>query len=457
MNPIEKLRAEAAEHAKAIADIIKATEKSDEPKLTDAQKAEIARRNKLIDEVEAKLEDAVEIDKLRQQTQKRLDAQAEEDVDVDDETALGFMAGGPKGGKKGKVEPQGKNGPGSKPGDLFTMTVQAAIVGKMDHRSPYEIAGEMYGQGFVDTIKAAQVGSDAQKGGFLVPPNFVQDFIELLRPASLVRRAGATVLNITGPTPIPGMGAGTTGEWVAEAGKTNAQTVKFNQRSLNPKEVMSIVAASNKLLRRSDPSALALLQQDLVAGIAQAEDAAFLRGAGTDGTPKGIRYWAAAVTASGGAWSTLSNMTGDLRGLRTRLASGMLGNQRRPTWLMNDDMKIEIGDRRNATTEMLIFPSVEGDSRLYGAPIQMSYQVPNNLGGGGNEHELYYVDMAEAVIGQELSVQVDTSDSAAFYDESGTLTSTFSRNLTVIRAVTSVDFLMRRDEAAQVVNGITFA
>ena len=61
------------------------------------------------------------------------------------------------------------------------------------------------------------------------------------------------------------------------------------------KKLLAMVPISNDLLRFSDPSADSMVRDDLTAVLARREDLAFIRGDGTNDSPKGFKSFALAA------------------------------------------------------------------------------------------------------------------------------------------------------------------
>ena len=94
--------------------------------------------------------------------------------------------------------------------------------------------------------------------------------------------------------------------------------------------------------------------------------------------------------------------------------------------------------------------------RLWTFPFGSTTQIPENLGMGGDESEVYLVDMADAVIGDATSIIIDTSTEAAYHDGSQVIAA-FSQDQTVVRAILQHDFGMRHDASVAVLQKAKWA
>lgn len=101
------------------------------------------------------------------------------------------------------------------------------------------------------------------------------------------------------------------------------------------------------------------------------------------------------------------------------------------------------------------FPEVaEGRLGIY--PIGVTTSVPDNLGVGTDESEIYFGDFAQFMIGDTERVAIAASDVAA-YDDGGTIRAAFSNDETVVRLIAEHDTQVRYDTAFAVLTGVTWA
>ena len=132
--------------------------------------------------------------------------------------------------------------------------------------------------------------SDDAAGGFLVPVQVLDDFVELLRANTVVREAGATVLtNLDGsPVELPKQTGGATAFWVSEAGTITSSDLTLGQVVMQPRSLAALTKLSNRLLRLSSPGIEGIVRDDFARVMALALDLAALRGDGANGQPLGV-------------------------------------------------------------------------------------------------------------------------------------------------------------------------
>jgi HK97 family phage major capsid protein/HK97 family phage prohead protease len=117
--------------------------------------------------------------------------------------------------------------------------------------------------------------TDAAWAGPLVNQNIANDFIELLRPATILGKIPG-LRQVPFNTKVPSQTAGGTYGWVGEAKPKPVTKLAFASTSLGITKVAGIIVLTEELVRLSSPSAEALCRADMVAGIAQFLDAQFI-------------------------------------------------------------------------------------------------------------------------------------------------------------------------------------
>mgnify|MGYP001576008163 CR=1 FL=1 len=311
--------------------------------------------------------------------------------------------------------------------------------------------------------KAAMAATSPTDGGFLIPEQFSQDVIELLRPMSVVRSlAGRTLPMPTGTLNIPKITDGSTAYYQGENTNATKSALKTGNLKLTWKKLIALVPLSNDLVRYSSPSADSIVRTDMVRAIAQRENQAFLRDDGTNAGPKGLRYWANPATNI----LDVSNPTFDRATVATDLGRCILRlvdanvPLSKPGWLMAPRTWNYLR-MLQTTTGAFIYQAEMNNGLLLGNPYKWSTQIPTNLSDhgrttNGGETEIYFADFDDVIVGDAMSLRVDASMEATYVDGGNTV-SAFSQDQTVIRAITEHDFAVRRDVSVVVMNGVCWA
>lgn len=306
--------------------------------------------------------------------------------------------------------------------------------------------------------KAAMAATSPTDGGFLVPEQFSQDVIELLRPQSVVRSlVGQTIQMPVGTINIPKITEGSMAYYQGENTNATKSALKTGQMKLSWKKLISLVPVSNDLVRYSSPGADGIVRNDMIRGMAQRENQAFLRDPGTDATPKGLRYQIDPANLL-----DVSNPTTSLQTVATDLGRCILQ-------LINANVPVTRGGwlfaprvwnylrMLQTTTGAFIYQEEMNNGLLLGYPYKWSTQIPTNLSDHGRtaETEIYFADFDDVVIGEAMNLRVEASQEASYMD-GGTLVSAFSQDQTVVRAITEHDFGVRRPVSVMVMNGVTW-
>jgi HK97 family phage major capsid protein len=111
--------------------------------------------------------------------------------------------------------------------------------------------------------------------GPLVNQTIAADFLELLRPATIIGKISG-FRDVPFNTKVPSQTAGGTYGWVGEAKPKPVTNLAFSSVSLPWSKVAGIIVLTEELVKLSSPSAEALARADMIAGIAQFLDAQFI-------------------------------------------------------------------------------------------------------------------------------------------------------------------------------------
>lgn len=306
-----------------------------------------------------------------------------------------------------------------------------------------------------EVIKAlsASIGSS---GGNLVQGDYAAEIIEFLRPASAIRKMNPTIMPMpNGSLNLRKLTGGSTGYYIGESTQPTASQPTTGFINLTFKKLAALVPISNDLLRSPSAQAEMVVRDDAVAALAQREDQGFIRDDGTSSTPRGLRYLpqAANITASNG--TTLANVRQDLRELLYDLKSNN-ARMLRPGWLMSNRSELYLRWSLTDGNSNLVFEREMSQGRLAGLPYAVTNNIPDNLGGGGNESELYLVDFADVIIGEADQLILDVSDQASYVDSGSNQVNAFAVDETVLRVISRHDIGLRHDFSVAVKTGVTY-
>jgi len=294
-----------------------------------------------------------------------------------------------------------------------------------------------------DQVRKALGTDTGPAGGYIVPTEYVAEVIELLRAKTVVRELGATILDgLTGsPVEIPKQTGGATGYWVGQNSAITASDPTLGQLSLTPKQASAMTKLSNRLLKLSNPSAEALVRNDIALTLARLIDLAALRGSGTANQPMGIANTPSINTlalGTNGASPTIDNLYDMLYSIELANADdGKLGFGVHPrTWNALRKLKDTYGQYYLQPD-----PTAPGKFTIAGFPVRKTTQIPINLVKGGSGavcSEIYFGNWADLIIaewgGLEILASMETGEA-------------FEKNQTWVRIIQEVDIALRHPES----------
>ncbi|SMB97959.1 phage major capsid protein, HK97 family [Thermanaeromonas toyohensis ToBE] len=332
-------------------------------------------------------------------------------------------------------------------GIRLARAVRALAAAKGDPRQAAYIAENVYKDSVVAKALSEGTGSS---GGYLVPPEFSREIIELLYAQAVVRKAGARVLPMTSNVlNVPKLASGAQANYIGENTNIPATQPSFAQLTLTAKKLAALVPISNDLIRDSNPKADAVVRDDLVNAMALREDLAFLRDDGTNNKPKGILYWTDAANKFNAGTDPIADL-----GKAVRLVRASNSRMVRCAWVFSPRTEYYLMTLRDSAGKF-VFRDEMIQGKVLGYPYFVTTQIPENLGVNGNETEIYFGDFMDAVIGENEELLIDVSTEAAYFDGTN-LVSAFSTDQTVIRAIARHDFALRHEKSFAVIQAVTW-
>ncbi|SNT76719.1 phage major capsid protein [Paracoccus seriniphilus] len=298
-------------------------------------------------------------------------------------------------------------------------------------------------------ISAALSGASETAGGVTIPRPLAQEMIELLRSRVVVRRAGARTFPMpAGQIRHSKQTASATASYGAENAQIAPSEPEFDKLDQSFKKLTGLVPVGNSLLRHSGMAMAQHVRDDLLKVMARREDLAFIRGTGTANTPRGIRNWLLAANwiaaTDAGIAASSAAAEAALRTVVSRVEDADV-NMSQAGWIMRASAKNFLANLRDDNGNKL-FPSIEANGQLLGWPIHITSQIPNNLGSGGDETEIYFGEFSEAMIGDSMDLSIGVSTEAGYFDGTEWV-SAFQNDLTLMRAISEHDFALEHDVA----------
>lgn len=278
------------------------------------------------------------------------------------------------------------------------------------------------------------VNTTASAGQIVGTEHRPQDYIEPFRNSLLARKLGVRVLSgLMGNVSVPKYGTGNTTGWVAENTALPTGGMTFGNVTLAPKHAGGITEMSRQLIMQSSPDVEALIRADLSALLAQAIDAAIIKGGGTN-EPVGILSTVGIQTASLStlSWATICAMVEKLDLSNVDAATS--------NWLVSAKSKTRLASQ--VTTTGAPGMLMEG-GKIANIPAYMTNQLANKTSILGR---VLLGDFSQVLLGiwSEIDILVNPFDSVAY-----------ARGGVLVRAMSTVDIGIRHPEAFVVADDLT--
>ena len=236
----------------------------------------------------------------------------------------------------------------------------------------------------------------ASAGGNLVETDLLSgSFIDLLRNASALDQAGATVLTgLTGMVAIPRQSGAATAYWVAESGAPTESQQTVDQVTMQPRTVAAYTDYSRRLLIQSSIDVENMVRSDLAKVLALKIDYAGLYGTGTNSEPLGLKNTTGIGTED---FAANTPTFAEVVALESDVASAnaLLGS---PVYLMNAAMR---GALKTAVKESGQASYIYEGGEVNGYSGLVSNQVASN--------DLWFGNFSDLLIGyfSGLDLMVD--------------------------------------------------
>lgn len=319
-------------------------------------------------------------------------------------------------------------------------------------RFGYEAVAERLSEVAGIQQKALAEGTLAD-GGWLIPPEYSDEVIELLRATSIFRGLGPRMLDMPrGSLTIPKQTAGGSAAYVGESAKITKSQQTGGTITLSSKKLAALTPFSNDWLRDSSPRGDRMVRDDLVAVIGLKEDLEFFRGTGASGGPKGLLNHAPAANkfnaTQAGSNATLEEVDKDLHTLMGKVEDSDVKLDDTCAWAGHPRTFRYLSQLRDGVGGYVFRDEIQS-GMLLGYKIGKTSQIPKNLGSGTNESELYFAKMSDVLLADNLDLEV-TFHPDATYDDAGTIVSGVTQDQSLIRAISKHDLGVRHAESVAV-------
>jgi len=306
---------------------------------------------------------------------------------------------------------------------------------------------------YVKMNKALGGGTGAG-GGFLVPPEYSSEIIELARAQAAVRNMpGVRTVNMKGDqlNIVAQSGAGTA-YWVGENKEKTSADATFEQKSLVLKKCAALTYVSNELLDDADPAVDDIIKGDLSIVLSLAEDIAFLEGAG-GAAPSGLFTTAnvGSTTVAGlVSYDNLIDAIDDIEG-NNGIPNG---------WLMHPSAKNSVRKLKDGEGRF-VWDSGDVTKKeppsLFGLPIGLSTQISTTCNETTGALDASGTDYTYIVLGDWRQFMIGQKAGEAIVIEANAQdTTSWTYDQTSFRAVLRTDCLVRQPTHFHILKAVNF-
>jgi HK97 family phage major capsid protein len=308
-------------------------------------------------------------------------------------------------------------------------------------------------------VAAGSTSNQAWAGVLVYAETMASEFIELLRPATIIGRLPSlrkVPFNIRMARQIGGI---STSGWVGQGLSKPVGSLSLDAVVMPWAKVAVIVALTEELARFSDPSAEGVINADMISAISTYLDSQFINptvAPVTNVSPGSITYGLTPIVSTG---STVAQVTADLATMLSAMASNNIP-MTAPAWVMHPRSQIFLSLLRTAT-DNLAFPSVSANNALLGYPIVTSTSSP--LGAGPTFYgQIVLMDQPQVFLADEGGITLDMSREASLQLDSAPstppapLTSLWQQNLIGLKAERFIYWMRRYDPAVQILTDVPY-
>jgi HK97 family phage major capsid protein len=356
-------------------------------------------------------------------------------------------------------------------------------------------AKELYGERHPLTVALhgstsvkALIAGVGSSGGFIIPPEYINEIIELLRPIAVVRGSNPRTMPMPrGTMTLPAQSSPATAGYGGETQNINSSQPALGEIIASYKKLTALVPVSNDLMRFADPAADAFVRDDLVKVMALREDLAFLMGDGSNASPRGYlsfaNAWAIANGGTGGAWLNSANSTAAVNGVLggnfitsnetytlatvAQEGGGLINKmdtanvpEMRRKWFMHPRTYNYLNNVQNSLG-LYVYRDELTKGTWLGYPFAKSTQIPINIwdptGTNKDCSFLFLVEMTDTLILDAMTLELFVSREGSYVDSAGATQSALTKDQTLIRAIAEHDFQMRHIASIAVAQFVRWA
>lgn len=343
-------------------------------------------------------------------------------------------------------------------GSAFTRYTMALAIARGSRSEAAQIAEQTWkdtpevGQILKAAVSAGTTSSATWAGPLVQYNDMASEFIELLRPATILGRLSLRPIAFN--TRLGRQTSGAQGSFVGEGQPAPVKAMAFDNVLIPWAKASCITVFSVELERLAEPSIEATVRSSLVNDMATYLDKRFVDPAypGVSGvSPASVTHGVTPRQASG---ATLAALDDDVGYCMTQFATNNLGLQR-GVWVMSSGQAIRLSMLRT-NQDSMAFPQLNvNGGTFYGLPVIVSNNIEPS-GSPGDEH-MILIAQDEVFLADDGGVRVDVNPYATIEMDdapSGTAAHSLWQNGEVgVKVDRWIYWTKRRSQAVQFIDG----
>ena len=296
--------------------------------------------------------------------------------------------------------------------------------------------------------------------------NFAGDFVEFLRPRTIIGQFGAGNVPSLNRIPfnvrIAGQTSGGNAYWVGEGAPKPLTAFDFNATELRWNKIAAISVLTNELIRFSSPSAERLVRDGLAAAVIERADIDFInpaKAAVANVSPASITNGATAIASSG---DTAEDIRVDIQALWAPFIAAR-NPPRNAVYIMDSTTALALSLMLNPLGQAE-FPGVTMNGGTFmGVPVVVSDYLPVSSSGGivvlVNASDIWLADDGQVTVDMSTEASLQMLDNPTNNSATGTATSVvsmFQTNSTAFRAERYLNWARRRASGVAYLTGVSW-
>lgn len=326
------------------------------------------------------------------------------------------------------------------------------------------------GGGFERIMKATvEAGTtlDATWAGPLVDyQNFAGDFVEFLRPQTIIGQFGTGSIPSLNRIPfnvrIGGQTTGGQGYWVGEGAPKPLTSFDFTATELRWAKVANIAVLTEETIRFSNPSAERLVRDGLAGALIERMDLDFVdpaKAAGANVSPASITNGVTPIPSSG---TDADAVRADLKALWAPFIAAR-NPPRTAVYIMDSTTALSLSLMKNALGQDEFPGLTMNGGTLGGVPVIVSDYLPSDTSGSMvvlvNARDVWLADDGQVTIATSTEASLQMLDNPTNNSASGTATSMvsmFQTDSVAFRAERYVNWARRRSSGVAFLTGVNW-